>query len=240
MKRLYTSASWEPDAATNARRILLDGKPVRTPARETLMVPGAALADAIIAEWNAQAERIAPATMPMTGFANATIDRVLPDAPGFGEGIAAYSASDLLCYRAAEPPELVALQAAAWDPLLDWARTRYDAAFAMTDSIMPVDQPEPTVARLHAAVGALDPWLFAGLATIVTITGSLIGALALLEGAIEAGVLWDAAHVDEVWQARLWGEDADAVARTRIRRAQFDDAARYCALVMRGSSALEA
>lgn len=240
MKRFYTSATSEPDPATNTRRILLDGRPVRTPARETLIVPGAALADTIVAEWAAQGERIEPATMPMTGFANATIDRVLPDAAGFAEGIAAYSASDLLCYRADDPAELVALQAAAWDPLLDWARARYDAAFTMTDGIMPVDQPPATVERLRAAVHALDPWLFAGLATIVTISGSLIGALALMEGAINAGMLWDAAHVDEVWQARLWGEDADAVARTRIRRLQFDDAARYCGLVMRGGGALEA
>jgi chaperone required for assembly of F1-ATPase len=240
MKRFYKEASRVVDAATGMHAILLDGRPVRTPARMALAVPGAALADAIAAEWAAQGEHIDPASMPMTGFANATIDRVLPDAPGFASGIAAYGASDLFCYRADEPAELVALQAAAWDTLLAWARARYDIAFTVTDGIMPVDQPQASVDRLAAAVHALDPWLLAGLSHVVTIGGSLVGALALAEGAADAATLWDAVQVDEDWQMRQWGEDADAMARASVRRAQFDDAACYCALVKGGATGLEA
>lgn len=232
MKRFYTLALSERDGEHH--RILLDGRPVKTPAREPLSVPGEALAAAIVSEWTAQGERIDPATMPVTGFANAAIDRVLPDIATFAQGIAAYGASDLFCYRADDPAELVAEQAAAWDPILDWARDRYGVDFAVTSGIMPVDQPAATVERLSTAVAALDPWLLSAFSTIVSIAGTLVGGLALVEGRVTAEALWSAAHVDEAWQARQWGEDAEAVARTAARRVQFDDAARYCALVAAG------
>ncbi|HEX7872002.1 MAG TPA: ATP12 family protein [Sphingobium sp.] len=234
MKRFYTLALSERDAATGLHRFLLDGRPVKTPARETLAVPGETLAAAIVSEWSAQGEAIDPATMPVTGFANAAIDRVLPDAASFTATIAAYGANDLFCYRADEPAELVAEQAALWEPVLDWARGRYGVTFAVTSGIMPVNQPAETVERLNAAVDALDPWLLSAFSTLVSITGSLIGPLALVEGALTADALWTAVQVDEDWQARQWGEDAEAVARTAIRRVHYDDAARYCALVAAG------
>jgi chaperone required for assembly of F1-ATPase len=231
MKRFYTLATTERDVETGAHRFLLDGREVKTPARAPLAVPGEALAAAIVAEWTAQEERIDPATMPMTGFANASIDRVLPDVAEFAKGIAAYAASDLLCYRADDPAELVTEQILYWDPILDWARGHYDATLTVTSGIMPVDQPAATVERLSEAVAALDPWLLAGLSTIVSISGTLVGSLALIKGRIAADDLWTAAHVDEDWQARQWGEDAEAKTRQAARRVQFDDAARYCALV---------
>ena len=231
MKRFYTLVLSERDSETGLIRILLDGRPVRTPARAVLAVEGEALAAAIVSEWSAQGETIDPATMPMTGFANATIDRVLPDVRGFATGIAAYGANDLLCYRADDPAELVAEQAVLWNPILNWAETHYSVGFAVTSGIMPVDQPPATVERLNAAVDSLDPWLLAGFSTIVSLAGTLVGGLALVEGRVTADQLWSAAHVDEEWQARLWGADADAAARTAARRIQYDDAARYCALV---------
>lgn len=231
MKRFYTLALSELDPQTGDFRILLDGRAVKTPARAPLAVPNAALAAAIVAEWMAQGEQIDPATMPMTGFANASIDRVLPDVATFAATVAAYSASDLLCYRASDPAALLAEQAAHWDPLLDWARDHYAVAFAITHGIMPIDQPGATVERLTAAVDALNPWLLSAFSTIVSITGSLVGGLALVEGAVTPEALWAAAQIDEDWQARQWGQDADAVARDAIRHIQFDDAARYCALV---------
>ncbi|MET0364530.1 MAG: ATP12 family protein [Sphingobium sp.] len=231
MKRFYTLALSERDAATGLYRILLDGRPVRTPGKAPLAVPGEALAATIVSEWAGQGERIDAATMPVTGFVNATIDQILPDVAGFASGVAAYGANDLFCYRAEEPTELVNEQAALWDPILDWAQERYGVTFAVTGGIMPVNQPAATVERLNAVVDALDPWLLSAFSTIVSITGSLIGALALVEGAVTTDALWTAVHVDEAWQARQWGEDAEAVARTAIRRAQYEDAARYCALV---------
>lgn len=235
MKRFYTLALSERDAASGLYRILLDGRPVKTPERNPLHVPGEALVAAIVAEWAGQGEKIDPATMPITGFANASIDRVLPDVGSFARGIAAYGANDLLCYRASEPAELVDEQARLWDPLIGWAQDRYDVTFTVTSGIMPVNQPTATVERLNAAVDALDPWLLAALSTVVSISGSLLGALALVEGHLTPDALWSIAHVDEAWQASQWGEDAEAAARNAVRRAQFDDAARYCALVAAGS-----
>lgn len=231
MKRFYKTAGHTADA-TGMHAITLDGRPVRTPARAVLAVPARALADAIAAEWNAQGERIDAATMPITGFANAAIDRVLPDVATFVRTISAYGANDLLCYRADDPPELVAEQATAWDPLLGWARGRYDIAFTVTGGIMPVDQPAATVERLTAAVAALDPWLLPGLGTIVSLAGTLVGALAFAEGAVTADALWTAACVDEDWQVRQWGDDYEAAARAESRKLQFLDAARWCELVL--------
>lgn len=233
LKRFYKNAQREP-LADGRHAIRLDGRAVRTPERAELAMPSAALADAIAAEWDSQGERIDPASMPMTGLANATIDRVLPDVPAFAAGIAAYAASDLFCYRAAEPAELVADQAAAWDPPLAWARARFDIALTLTTGIMPVEQPPLTLERLGAAVSALDPWLLAGFSTVTALTGSLVGALALNEDRIAPDALWDAAHVDDHWQERQWGSDAEAKARLDARRRDYDNAVRYCALVKAG------
>lgn len=232
MKRFWTSAQAVADGT--GWSIRLDGRPVRTPARAVLTVPGRALAEAIAAEWTAQGETLDPRTMPMTGFANAMLDRVLPALGDFRGQIAAYADSDLLCYRAEGPEALVARQAAAWDPLLDWARTRHGAAFIVTAGIIPVDQPAASLAALRGAVEALDPWLLAGAATLTQIGGTLVGTLALLGGAAEAEALFEAASLDERWQAEQWGADAEAEARLAVRRAEFLDAARYCALVREG------
>jgi chaperone required for assembly of F1-ATPase len=228
MKRFYTLA--QAVRGDGGWAILLDGRPVKTPAREPLAVPSEALARAIAAEWSAQDEAIDPAAMPMTGFANATIDRVLPAIDDFRATIAAYAAADLLCYRVDEPAELARLQAAEWDPLLDWARSRFDVAFAVTSGIMPVDQQPATRARLAAAVAAIRPWQLAGLATVTQLGGSLIGALALLEGMIDAAGLHEVVSLDERWQAQHWGEDEEASARLAARRVGLLAAARYCAL----------
>ncbi|OJY69626.1 MAG: ATPase [Sphingobium sp. 66-54] len=228
MKRFWTAA--EAVAEEDGWAIQLDGRAVRTPVRAPLAVPGEALARAIAAEWAAQGEEIDPRTMPMTGFANATIDRVLPASGEFRGQIAAYAESDLLCYRAAEPKGLVAAQGAAWDPLLDWARTRHAVTFTLTAGVLPVDQPARTLAALRGAVEAIDPWLLAGAATLTQIGGSLVATLALLDGAADAEALWAAVTLEERWQAEQWGEDAEAAARLAARYADFRNAAQYCTL----------
>jgi chaperone required for assembly of F1-ATPase len=229
VKRFWTDA--QAVVQDDGWAIRLDGRDVRTPARALLAVPGEALARAIAAEWDAQGEEIDPRAMPMTGFANATIDRVLPALGDFRGQIAAYAESDLLCYRADEPADFVVRQSAAWDPLLDWARGAYGIEFAVTAGILPIDQPARTLAALRGAVEALDPWLLAGVATITQIGGSLVGTLALLNGATSAQALFDAASLDERWQAEQWGEDEEAAERLAIRSADFLHAAEYCALV---------
>jgi chaperone required for assembly of F1-ATPase len=225
MKRFYKTVEAADDG-----RILLDGRPVRTPARAVLALPNAALAAAVAEEWAAQDDSIDPRRMPLTGFANAAIDRIAPDPAAFAAGLARYAETDLLCYRADGPAPLIARQAAAWDPLLDWARERHDAALQVTAGILPTAQPADAVARLRAATARYSPFILAGLSALVTISGSLVLALALAEGRITRDEAWAAAELDEIWQAEQWGEDALATASRDARRAEFSAAARFVAL----------
>lgn len=225
MKRFYKDVSIADGA------ILLDGRQIRTPARAPLAVSYPALAEGIAGEWRAQGETIDPRTMPLTGLANAAIDIVAPAPEAFIKPLAAYAETDLLCYRADDPPELIEAQGKAWDPLLDWARGRYDVHFAVTAGIVHVAQPPATVPRLAEALAARDAFALLPMSPLVTIGGSLVIALALAEGEIGADDAFDAAHLDELWQAGRWGEDEQATAAREARRADFLAAARFLSLL---------
>jgi chaperone required for assembly of F1-ATPase len=207
--------------------IELDGKPLRTPGKAALSVASEALAEAIAGEWNGAGETIDPRAMPLTGFANAAIDRIAPDPDAFAAGLAKYGESDLLCYRAEAPASLIAREAAAWDPLLAWARRRFDVDFVVTAGITYVPQPEATVARLGHAAAMLDPFRLAALSPLVTIGGSLVAALAVLEQAVAPEEAWQAVSVDEHWQLETWGSDADAEAALANKRRDFLAAADF-------------
>jgi chaperone required for assembly of F1-ATPase len=222
---------WKHVAVDAERGVLLDGRPVRTPGRNPLLVPSAALAEAIADEWRAVTDDIDPREMPLTGLTNAAIDRIAPDPQAFAIGLAAYGESDLLCYRADSPPDLVERQAALWDPPLDWARDRYDVHFEIATGVMHRAQPEATIERLGAAIAARPAFELAPLTPIVTITGSLVLALALAERAIPADAAWTAANLDEDWQAEKWGLDDLAANARETRRQDFDAAARFLSLV---------
>ena len=211
--------------------ITLDGRAVRTPARAELVLPGAALAEAVAEEWRACGETIDPRAMPMTGLANAAIDRVAPDPQAFARGLAQYAQGDLLCYRADGPDALIARQAETWDALLDWARRRYDVDFACQTGIVHVDQPAATVERLTQAVAVLDPFRMAAMSPLVTIGGSLVAALAVLEEAVPPEAAWEAVSLDERWQLEQWGADAEAEAALDLRRRDFLNAARFLSLL---------
>lgn len=225
MKRFWKQVSVEAGA------VLLDGRPVKTPARAPLIAPAPALADAIAAEWRAVGEEIDPREMPLTGFTNAAIDRVAPDPATFAATLAGYGETDLLCYRAENPPQLAERQAEVWDPLLEWARHRYDVAFSVTAGVVHVLQPPETVARLSAAISARSAFELAALSPIVSISGSLVVALMLAENTIAPDAAFDATHLDEIWQAELWGEDYLATETRAARRADFVAAARYLHLL---------
>lgn len=210
--------------------ILLDGRSVKTPARAPLILPTAALGDAIAAEWRAVGERVDPRAMPMTGLANAAIDHVAPDPPAFVATMGAYAETDVLCYRAAAPPDLVARQALVWDPLLDWARDRFDVAFVITAGITHVTQPPVTVAGLAAATAAHAPFALVALSQLVTIAGSLIIALAVAEDVLTPAEGFAAAHLDELWQAERWGEEWSSAEARAARLTDFKAAARFLKL----------
>ena len=226
VKRFYAQARVSADGG-----IELDGKPVRTPSRRPLLLPSPALAEAVAEEWNGQSERVDPRAMPLTGLANAAIDRVAPDPDAFARGLAAYGETDLLYYRAEAPPRLVERQAERWDPILAWARRRYDVDFQVTRGVVHMPQPQATVDRLAYAVLARSAFELAGLSPLVTVSGSLLVALALTEGAIDAEAAWAAAALDEQWQAEQWGEDAEAAAVLAARRRDFEAAYRFLTLL---------
>lgn len=229
MKRFWKGVSVAPEDGGWGPR--LDGKPVRTPARAQLLVPSHRLAEAIADEWRNAPEEIDPRAMPLTGLANAAIDRVAPDREAFANGLARYAEADLACYRAEGPRGLAERQEAKWDALLGWARRRFDVDFVATTGLAHVAQPPATVERLAHAVVGLDAFRLAGLALLVTVGGSLTAALAVLEKAMTAEEAWDAVSVDERWQLEQWGGDAEAEAALEIRRRDFLSGARFLELL---------
>jgi chaperone required for assembly of F1-ATPase len=229
MKRFWKDVAVEPEG--DGWTIKLDGRPVRTPARAALAVPTKPLADAIAAEWRGVESEIDPRSMPLTGLANAAIDRIAPDRHAFAEGLARYAEADLACYRAEGPRALTERQAQEWDKLLGWARRRYDVDFATTSGLMHVAQAAATVERLAHAVEALDSFRLAGLSPLVTIGGSLVAALAVLEKQVSPEDAWDAVSIDERWQIEQWGADAEAQAALEHRRRDFLAAARFLDLL---------
>jgi chaperone required for assembly of F1-ATPase len=229
MKRFFDVAA--PTSGADGFGVALDGRPVRTPAGRALTVPSEALALSMAAEWAAQGDKVDFATMPMNGLANAAIDRIAMDRDGFARGLASYAQGDCLAYRAAEPPSLAARQNDVWDPILDWARLRYDIVIRTTTGIVHCPQPDETVARLAAEVAALDPFRLAGLSPLVTVSGSLIVALAVADGALDAESGFRAGQLDELWQVEQWGED-DLALRTRAaHQADFKAGARFLSLL---------
>jgi chaperone required for assembly of F1-ATPase len=229
MRRFWTEVTVEQSAYGLAIR--LDGKPVKTPLRAELMVPTRGLANAVISEWQAVEEKIDPATMPMTGFANAAIDRIGPERDVFVAAISAYGETDLFCYRAGAGEPLAARQAEIWEPWLDWACTRYDVVFNTVEGIMPQPQPSETVVRLQAAIASRGTFELAAMAKLAHLSGSLVATLALVERAGTADELWAASCLDEIWQEELWGEDYFATKNRNDREREFMQAARFLELL---------
>jgi chaperone required for assembly of F1-ATPase len=221
-RRSYETAATA--AVADGHAVRLDDKPVRTPARRVLAAPTPALAEAIVAEWQAQKDVIDPAKMPLTRLANAIIDGVADARLPVAEEIGKYLASDLLFYRAASPSGLVDLQARHWDPIITWARQALGADFELGEGVVYVVQPEAALAAASAAI-PLEPWRLGAVHAITTLTGSALIALAMARGALSADAAWQAAHVDEDWNMAQWGRDEMAMARREFRLAEFQAAA---------------
>ena len=228
-KRFYRAASVEGGAP--AFRVLLDGKPVRTPAKRELAVPARALARAVAAEWEAQGDRIDPGTMPLTRLVNSAIDGVVGREAEVRAEIVKYAGSDLVCYRAEGPEELVRRQAQTWDPILVWARETLGAHLVTGPGIVPVDQPQVANLAIQSALARLDTFALAAHHVMTTLMGSALLALAHAEGRLTVQQAWAAAHIDEDWQISQWGEDAEAEARRERRWAEMQAASQLLALV---------
>ncbi|MCG8544705.1 MAG: ATPase [Alphaproteobacteria bacterium] len=229
LKRFYREASAESEAAQH--HVALDGRPVRTPEKALLILPTRRLAAAIAEEWDAQTDEIRPDSMPMTQLASTAIDRVRPRREEIVDSIAAYAGTDLLCYRADGPSALVERQAAHWQPLLDWAALQFDAPLSVTDGIVPVEQPADAVASIRRAVADGDEFTYAGLYNLTVACGSVVMALAVREGEIDAAQACHASQLDESWQAEQWGEDPEAAARQERIRGDIHAATRFLDLL---------
>ena len=232
-KRFYQRVRVVEDAAALGPifRIALDDRELKTPAKKSLVLPCLALAEAIAAEWEAQQESIEPAAMPLTRLACTALDRVEPRKPDVVAEIARYGESDLLCYRATDPAELIQRQEQAWQPLLDWANQHLGLTFQVTGGVVPISQPADTLARLSEVVGRYDPFTTVALHGATTATGSVVLGLAIVERAHDVALVIAASEVDEAYQAELWGDDDEAVARRLAIREEISQAARLIDLI---------
>ena len=227
-KRFWTSA--QAEACEGGFTVRLDGRAVKTPAKAALVVPTMAMAEAIAAEWDAQTGEVKPATMPVTRAANSAIDKITAQRDEVVEIIAAYGATDLLCYRALAPVALIARQAAGWDPVLDWAAGALGARLVVTAGVVHVEQPPEALARLTARVAGMTEFQLAGLHDLVAISGSLVLALAVTEGRLGVDAAWVLSRIDETWQIEQWGADEEAAELEAARRVAFGEASRFYAL----------
>jgi chaperone required for assembly of F1-ATPase len=231
MKRFYKDTAI--DTADGGWCVLLDGRPMRTPAKTVLVVPTQPLGEAIAREWAEVPEKadIDVTYLPMTRLAATGLDRVTTQRAKVIEDTAKYAASDLLCYRATDPESLVKLQHEVWQPLLDWAANRYGARLTLAEGTSFVAQPAPALAALEAAVAAHGDFALASLYNLTHVLGSVVIALAASERHLTAEQAFAAGQLDELYQVERWGEDPIATHRHAGIRKDVEAATRFLALL---------
>jgi chaperone required for assembly of F1-ATPase len=227
IRRVYKTVSLEDIEGRS--RLLLDGKPARTPMKLMMETPHRALADAVAAEWDAQVENIFPETMPMTRLLATAIDRIATQREAVLSALLEHVHADLLCYRAADPPALAQRQRAAWQPVLDWMAATHGIAFAVVDGVMPQQQSEEAVMAMEAAIRALDVNRLTAFQACAAAAGSLTLGLALVHGRVTGDQVFAATNIDESFQMETWGDDD--LARERRDSIEKDIAA--CAAFLR-------
>jgi chaperone required for assembly of F1-ATPase len=222
MKRFYKTVSVAP--ADGGFAVLLDGRPVKTPGRNALILPSEKLAQAIAAEWRGQGDDVVATSMPLLRLANTVIDGVVANRDEVIGAILRFGENDLLCYRAHQPPELAARQTAGWDPVLDWVAERHGAGMRVAGGLTHVDQPPEALAALRQALQGFDPFTLGALHVIASVTGSTVLALAVADGFLSGARAFELSRIDETYQAEKWGEDAEAAKRTAALAHELDRA----------------
>jgi chaperone required for assembly of F1-ATPase len=231
-KRFYKEAGVEE--RDGLFHLTLDGRVARTPSKQALAVPTRALAEAMALEWAGQGDEIDPATMPITRIVNSAIDGVALRQAEVVDDLVRYAGSDLIYYRVSEPARLIQSQDTAWNPILDWARETHGARFTLAEGVMHVAQSEEAIAAIRRIIERLDsPFALAALHVMTTLSGSVLIALAHAVGPLDVDQAWAVAHVDELYQESVWGEDQEAVERRRRREADFRAASDVYRLVGR-------
>ena len=224
-RKFWTSVGLRP--ADGGWQVALDDRVVNTPGKLPLVLPTRALAQAVADEWAAVDQAIDPAVMPVTRAANSAIEKVAPQFDTVASMLAEYGGTDLLSYRDDRQDALAREQAAGWDPLLDWAADTLGARLAVTGGVIPVAQDPEALAALRGHVAGLDPWGLTALHDLVTLPGSLVLGLAVVNGRLTAAEAYAMSRLDEDFQARLWGRDEEAEAAALRRRAAMLDAERF-------------
>lgn len=225
MRRSYTRATVVSQG--EGFGIALDDRPVRTPAGRPLVVTVRPLAEAMAAEWAVQADAIRPDSMPLTQLANTAIDRVAPNRAAIVAELVRYGQTDLVCYRAEATHDLVERQERLWQPIVDWASVNLGAEMVVTSGVVPVPQPDASLAILEKVIETYDDMRLTALQSTVSATGSLLLGLALIEGELGAEEVYVASQLDELFQSELWGEDDEAVSRRAALRKEVFAAARF-------------
>jgi len=231
MKRFYKETA--VDAADGGFRVLLDGRPMRTPSKAVLVLPTKPLAEAIATEWREVPEKaeINVTHLPLTRLAATGLDRVTTQRDRVIDDTAKYGASDMVCYRATDPASLVQRQHQAWQPLLDWLAERYGAQLSVASGTTFVPQPDAALATLRKVVAAHGDLALSALYNLTHIAGSLAIALAVSEGRLSAADAFAAAQLDELYQIERWGEDPIATKRHDGIRRDLEAGARFLALL---------
>ena len=229
MKRFYKQVSIAP--VEGGFGVLLDGKSVKTPARNVLALPTEKLAHAIAAEWQGQGQEVVVTSMPLLRLANTAIDGVSTNREDVINAILRFGENDLVCYRAHQPPELAARQRAGWDPLLDWVAQRHGARMGVAQGLNHVDQSPGALAALRRPLEGLDPFTLAGLHVVASVTGSLVLALTVMDDALSGARAFELSRIDEAYQAEKWGQDAEAAKRATALAHELDKAAELIGLM---------
>jgi len=230
VKRFYKDATASV-AKSGKYAVLLDDKPIKTKSKQSLEVPTLALAEKVASEWQAQGTEIKPDTMPFMTLSSTTIDSVIPQVEAIALNLAAYGGSDLVCYRAENPDSLIKLQHDAWQPLVAWVKDRYGIRLIVTSGVVHVAQDAASLAKFNDIVLAFDAYRLTVLHEFTTLSGSLVIALAIMDGHITAEEGLERSLVDETFQANFWGADAEADARHAIRQAEFMNAKTFLSLL---------
>ncbi len=229
MRRVYRTVGVEE--GTSAPAVLLDGRPLLTPARHPLRLPSRALALAVAEEWAAQEETVRPASMPLTRLATTATD-LMPARRGDAlEEVLGYGPTELLCYRAATPADLARRQEEAWQPWLDWLAGELGVRLHPARTLDPMPQPRAALLGLRATVEAVADWPLVGLHAATTLGGSLVLGLALLRGALDARALFELAQLDELYEIERWGEEAEQQRRHASLRRDLAAAERFLRLL---------
>ncbi len=232
MKRFYKAVTLAPE--DGGWRVLLDLRGIKTAGGKAQVVPTRALAEAMAAEWEGQGEEIDPAAFRFRDLADYAIDIAGPDRATVIAAVLRFAETDTLCYRAEPDEALHQRQLAVWEPLLSAAEQRWDVHFERIAGIIHRAQPKATLARMQAVLETHDSFTLAALHTLASLAASLVVALAAIAPDADAEALWNAANLEEDWQAELWGWDGDAEALRARRFGEFAGAMGFAELAKRG------